>query len=90
MHWSKSSKDDKVVRTLLIGGKIERPETKLKQRRLMEHLISVYEYLMGSLEEIGPDLSQWFLVKEQKAMGLTAIQEMPFKHWKKTLFDEDS
>lgn len=39
---------------------------KLKQRRLVEHLISVYKYMMESVEEIGPDFSQWFLKKEEK------------------------
>lgn len=52
---------------------------KLKQRRLMEHFISVYRNLMESVKEIGPGFSQWFLMKEQKAMDLTEIQEMPFK-----------
>lgn len=36
----------------------------LKQRRVMEHLISVCKYLMESVVKIGPDFSQWFLVKE--------------------------
>lgn len=46
----------------------------------MEHRISVYKYLMESVKEIGPDFLQSFLMKGLKAMGLTEIQEMPFKH----------
>lgn len=52
----------------------------------MEDLINVSKEWVEGAKEIEPDCSQWFLLKGQEAMGTTEIQEMPFNHWKKTLF----
>lgn len=55
----------------------------------MEDLINVSKERVEGAREIEPDCSQWFLLKGQEAMGTTEIQEMPFNHWKRTLFGEE-
>lgn len=68
-------------RASIIGGKADRTGVvQPGENKTQRDLMTVHKYLIGGIQMIVPDSSQWYQVTRQEAIDIFKIQEKPFKH----------